>query len=171
MAFKIDRSKCIRCGSCIEVCSKRAITMNSGSAMINEDLCNQCGACADVCPADAIREVALANVKLPKGGETMQYGYGRGSGGGLGRRGGAGFGFRGGSPPRSYSGRGRGGLPRCWYPGAAISSHYPPVQPPYAPKMTREGEIDWLKSQAEATRAELNQVEARINDLETGKWK
>ncbi|MFC1874803.1 4Fe-4S binding protein [Chloroflexota bacterium] len=169
MVFKIDRSECNRCGSCIEVCPKRAITMHSGSAIINEDLCNQCGACADVCPADAIREVVLANVKLPKGGETMQYGYGRGFGGGLGRRGGAGFGFRGGSPPWPYSGIGRGGLPRCCYPGAAISSHYPPVQPLNASKMTREGEIDWLKSQAEVIRAELNQVEARIQDLGAGK--
>ncbi len=68
-----------------------------------------------------------------------------------------------------YYGRGRGGLPRRWYPGAAMVSPYPPAQPIYAPKMTPEGEIDWLKSQAEAIRTELNQTEARIHDLGTGK--
>jgi hypothetical protein len=35
--------------------------------------------------------------------------------------------------------------------------------------MTSEQEIDWLKSQAEAIKAELNRVEAGIRDLETGK--
>ena len=163
--FHVDRSECIRCGSCIEVCPKRAITMNSGSAMIDEELCIQCGACADVCPVGAIHEVVLADTKLSKGGEIMQYGYGRGYGRGLGRRGGAGLGFMGSSPPWPYYGRGRGGLPRCWYPGATMASTYPPVQPPYTPNMTREEEIDWLKSQAESIRAELNQVEARIHNL------
>ena len=97
----------------------------------------------------------------------MQYGYGRGFGRGFGLRGGAGFGFRGISPPWPYAGRGRGGLPRCWYPGLAVASPFSPVQPPYASKMTQEGEIDWLQSQAEAIKAELNRVEARIHDLES----
>ena len=95
----------------------------------------------------------------------MVYGFGRGSG----RRGGAGFGFRGTSLSWPYVGRGRGGLPRCWYPGVAMASFYPPVPPVYTPQMTQEGEIDWLKSQAEAIKAELNQVEARIQDLGSAK--
>ena len=153
MAFKIDRSKCNRCGSCIEVCPKRAITMHSGSAIINEDLCNQCGACADVCPADAIREVALANVKLPKGSETMQYGYGRG------------FGFRGTSPSWPYIGRGRGGLPRCWHPGLwGIATYTPPA--PYWPPSAAEGELGFLKNQAEAMKSQLEDIERRIQEME-----
>ena len=92
----------------------------------------------------------------------MVYGFGRGSG----RRGGAGFGFRGSSPPWPYVGRGRGGLPRCSYPGAAMASPYTPVPPAYAPQMPQEQEIDWLESWAEAIKAELNRVEARIQDLE-----
>ncbi len=95
----------------------------------------------------------------------MVYGFGRG----FGRRGGVGFGFRGSSPPWPYFGRGRGGLPRCWYPGVAMASFYPPVPPAYAPQMPQEQEIDWLKSQAEAIKAELNQVEARIQDLGSAK--
>ncbi len=161
----VDNAKCTGCGSCVDVCPQQAITMHDDLAMINEDLCIQCGTCASLCPVGAIREVTLANIKLSKGGETMQYGYGRG----FGRRGGAGFGFRGSSPPWPYFGRGRGGLPRCWYPGVAMASPYPPVQPFYTPPMTPGGEIDWLKSQAEAIKAEDNQIEARIHDLETGK--
>ena len=163
--FHVDRSECIRCGSCIEVCPKRAITMHSGSAMIDEDLCIQCGACVDICPTGAIHEVALVDEKLPKGGEMMQYRYREDFSGGFGRRGGAGLGFRGSSPPWPYSGRGRGGLPRCWYPGTAVSSPYTPVQPPYTPSMTREEEIDWLKSQAAAVKNQLEQIETRIQSL------
>jgi hypothetical protein len=93
----------------------------------------------------------------------MVYGFGRGSG----RRGGAGLGFRGTSPSWPYVGRGRGGLPRCWYPGVATASPYPPVSSVYTPQMTQEGEIGWLKSQANAIKAELDRVEARIHALES----
>ena len=95
----------------------------------------------------------------------MVYGFGRR----FGRRGGGGFGFRGTSPSWPYVGRGRGGLPRCWYPGVAMDSPYPPVSQAYPPQMPPEQESGWLKSQAEAIKAELNQVEARIRDLESAK--
>jgi len=94
----------------------------------------------------------------------MVYGFGRGPGG----RGGAGLGFRGSSPPWPYVGRGRGGLPRCQYPGLATFPRYTSV-PPYATQMTREQELDLLKGQAEAMKRELDQVEARIRDLEVNK--
>jgi len=99
----------------------------------------------------------------------MVYGFGRGSGRGSGFRGGAGFGFRGTSPPWPYFGRGRGGLPRCQYPGVAMASPYPPALSFYSPGMNEKVEIDWLKSQAEALKAELNQVEAKMRDLESGR--
>lgn len=94
----------------------------------------------------------------------MVYGFGRGPGG----RGGAGLGFRGSSPPWPYVGRGRGGLPRCQYPGVATITRYTPVSP-YATQMTRGQELDLLKSQAEAIKRELDQVEAQIRDLEVSK--
>jgi len=74
------------------------------------------------------------------------------------------LGFQGNSPAWPYVGRGRGGLPRCGYflSGQASIPHG-------ALKTTREQEINWLKSQAEDIKAELNQVESRILDLETGK--
>jgi hypothetical protein len=109
------------------------------------------------------------------------------SGRGFGR-GGWGFGFRGSSPPWPYVGLGRGGLPRCGYflSGAAGMSA-PPGYPsygspwatpygyagapigadPYAPQMTREQELDFLKSKAKATKGELQQIDARIKELET----
>jgi hypothetical protein len=36
---------------------------------------------------------------------------------------------------------------------------------PYAPQMSREQEISFMKQQAEAMRAELNDIEARIKEL------
>ncbi|MFC2020843.1 DUF5320 domain-containing protein [Chloroflexota bacterium] len=91
----------------------------------------------------------------------MEYGFGRGSG----RRGGAGFGFRGTSPSWPYVGRGRGGFPRCWSPGVAVASPYPPVSSVYAPEITREQELDFLKNQAQAMRGQLEQIESRIQQL------
>ena len=87
---------------------------------------------------------------------------------------GYGFGFRGASPPWPYLGRGRGGLPRCWYPGA-FAPAYPPVlcggypaweAMPYPPQMTREQELDFLKEEANAVTRQLGEIEARIKELE-----
>ena len=86
---------------------------------------------------------------------------------GFGRRMSAGFGFRGGSPPWPYMGRGRGGLPRCWYPGLSKYNYFP--SEPHFAGMNREKETDWLKSQAEVVKAELDEVESRIRDLEVSK--
>ena len=38
---------------------------------------------------------------------------------------------------------------------------------PYAPQMSREQELDFLKSQAEAIKGQLEQIDARIRQLET----
>jgi len=70
---------------------------------------------------------------------------------------GYGFGFRGASPAWPYIGRGRGGLPRCWSPGIMGGTA--------APNMSREQEIDVLKSQANAMREQLEQLEARMKQL------
>jgi len=111
---------------------------------------------------------------------------------GFGFRGGRGFGFRGTSPPWPYIGRGRGGLPRCWHFGPPVApiyqpwmqasqAPYPPYAAPfygatpapwatpYAPQMTREQELDFLKEQAEAVKEQLAEIEARIGELDTEK--
>jgi hypothetical protein len=81
---------------------------------------------------------------------------------------GSGSGFRGSSPPYPYIGRGRGGLPRCQYSGATYSFRDTP-SPAYRANMTGEQEIDLLKKQAGDIKKELDRIEARIRDLETGK--
>jgi len=108
----------------------------------------------------------------------MPYGFGRG----FGFRGGMGFGFRGSSPPWPYVGVGRGGLPRCGYflSGAAAPSAWPYQQPsylfstgapsapgyrPFGPQMTKQQELDFLKDQAEAIKGQLDQIEARMQQL------
>ena len=117
----------------------------------------------------------------------MPNGYGRGFGGR-----GWGFGFRGNSPPWPFVGLGRGGLPRCGYfLSGAAGMYVPPAYPfygspgavpyggyaggpagvvpgadPYAPQMTREQELDFLRSQAEAIKGQLEQIDARIRELE-----
>ncbi len=84
----------------------------------------------------------------------MYYGYGRG------------YGFRGSSPPWPYVGRGRGGLPRCWYPELGGASVPYTAQPAYWIAPTREEELGFLKTQAEATRRQLEDIERRIQELE-----
>jgi len=109
----------------------------------------------------------------------MSFGFGRGFGRGMG------FGFRGSSPPWPYVGRGRGGLPRCGYffSGAAgAPAAWPYQQPPYpgypatpftpqytpsAPPVSKEQELEFLKDQAEAIKGQLEQIGAKIGDLES----
>jgi hypothetical protein len=85
-----------------------------------------------------------------------------------GRSGGMGIGFRGCSPPYPYVGRGRGGLPRCQYPGAFLSAR-DTTWPTYRAHMTQEQELDVLKKQAQDIKKELEIVESRIHDLEADK--
>ena len=94
----------------------------------------------------------------------MYYGYGRG----FGTRGGMGFGFRGSSPPWPYVGLGRGGLPRCaYFFGGATGVPAALGFVPFAPQMGQEEELGSLKGQAGAIKQQLEQIEARIRDLES----
>ena len=66
----------------------------------------------------------------------------------------------------AYLGRGAYpsyGVPRGMpYYGAGPTA---PGAMPFAPQMTREQELDFLKNQAEAMRGQLEQIEARIQQL------
>lgn len=50
----IDKSKCVGCGKCVEVCPTQAIYMVGKEVFVREELCRSCGACVDVCPKGAI---------------------------------------------------------------------------------------------------------------------
>jgi len=91
----------------------------------------------------------------------MVYRFGRGPGG----RGGAGLSFRGSSPPWPYVGRGRGGLPRCWYPGLWGGVGYS-TQAPYWTAPTRGEELGFLKNQSDVMKRQLEDIERRIEELQ-----
>ncbi len=46
--------KCIRCGSCVDVCPENAIRLTTDGIVTNPELCIICGKCAEVCPTKAI---------------------------------------------------------------------------------------------------------------------
>ena len=77
-----------------------------------------------------------------------------------------GFGFGGASPPWPYVGRGRGGFPRCWYPGLGtnLPNRFSPV--PYPSSVSSEQELDFLKEEASIIKKHLDDVEATIKKLE-----
>jgi hypothetical protein len=64
-----------------------------------------------------------------------------------------------------YGGMAYQGAMPYGYAGAPMEAV--PGASPYAPQMTREQELDFLKSQAEAIKEELEQIDARIKELET----
>ena len=100
----------------------------------------------------------------------------QGQGRGQGRRGGMGFGFRGTSPPAPFVGRGRGGLPRCWYylrgmqfpggmPGPDVNpQQYMPGAQNY-PFSNEQTELDLLHQQATELGRQLRYIEERLKEL------
>ena len=74
-------------------------------------------------------------------------------------------------------------MPRCGYflSGAGAPAPWPyqptfqqgmPATPgyePYAPEMTKDDELSYLKDQAEAIKGQLGEIESRMHDLEAEK--
>lgn len=54
MAYRIDQKECIGCGTCMEQCPTKAVTIVKGEYSILADYCIECGACAARCPMKAI---------------------------------------------------------------------------------------------------------------------
>jgi ferredoxin len=50
---KVDESKCIGCGACVDTCPVAALAMNGDKVACN-DSCVDCGACTSVCPVEAL---------------------------------------------------------------------------------------------------------------------
>lgn len=51
----ISRNKCCGCGACVEICPKKALTMEEDEEgflrpVLNMDFCIDCGGCDNVCP-------------------------------------------------------------------------------------------------------------------------
>ena len=51
---------CLGYGDCAKVCPFDAITMDNGTAVINQEACTGCGKCIDVCPRNVIHMAELA---------------------------------------------------------------------------------------------------------------
>jgi hypothetical protein len=77
-----------------------------------------------------------------------------------------GLGFGGASPPWPYVGCGRGGFPRCWYPGlgANFPSRFNPAA--YSSEVSPEQELNFLKEEGTIIKKHLNDVETRVKELE-----
>jgi ferredoxin len=55
VTLALDSEKCVGCGMCLLVCPQEVLSMQNGSAAIeNRDHCMECGACARNCPTEAI---------------------------------------------------------------------------------------------------------------------
>ncbi|MHA1414370.1 MAG: ATP-binding protein [Promethearchaeota archaeon] len=70
---KIDESKCVGCGTCVEMCPMETIEMIDIVPQIGEERCIGCGVCAYHCPEDAInlirtgmRDVFIPPIKISK---------------------------------------------------------------------------------------------------------
>ncbi|MDX2320028.1 MAG: 4Fe-4S binding protein [Moritella sp.] len=62
--FRCDSKIAKYCQSCIEVCPKHAISLQSSQQpVINNELCNGCGECIEACEFNAISFVNLAVLK------------------------------------------------------------------------------------------------------------
>ncbi|MBU0970379.1 MAG: glycyl-radical enzyme activating protein [Proteobacteria bacterium] len=53
-----EREKCIKCGSCVEICPEQAISGNR--FFMDRKACSLCFACVEICPANALKKVGKA---------------------------------------------------------------------------------------------------------------
>ncbi|MBE6070547.1 MAG: 4Fe-4S dicluster domain-containing protein [Clostridium butyricum] len=57
----VNKEYCVGCGSCIQVCPLKAISINNGTfAMVDINKCVGCGKCAYTCPASTIEILTIS---------------------------------------------------------------------------------------------------------------
>jgi NAD-dependent dihydropyrimidine dehydrogenase PreA subunit len=55
VTLNLDRSKCMGCGMCLQVCPHAVLSLTNGTAeIVNRDACMECGACSRNCPVEAL---------------------------------------------------------------------------------------------------------------------
>jgi len=59
---KVKRKKCVGCGTCVQHCAQKAISLNEEKAVIDPRKCVGCGECIIVCPNSAINVQWSADV-------------------------------------------------------------------------------------------------------------
>lgn len=57
---------CLGYGSCVKVCSRNAVTIQNGIAVVDMDKCGGCGECAAICPKNIIKIVAKSTKYVVK---------------------------------------------------------------------------------------------------------
>ncbi|MEI6127379.1 MAG: 4Fe-4S binding protein, partial [Pseudomonadota bacterium] len=50
---RIDTTKCVACGGCIDLCPKTAIKMTDDKVTVIAEKCVECKICVQVCPVSA----------------------------------------------------------------------------------------------------------------------
>ncbi len=54
MSRVVISDKCIGCAACVDDCTRRAISLKSGTAVCNDEMCNDCFHCVAICPVNAL---------------------------------------------------------------------------------------------------------------------
>ena len=67
--LKIDRSRCVGCGKCAEICPMKNIIVDNGTAEAG-DMCTMCYRCINTCPKQAI---TLLGKKVTEQGMIEKY--------------------------------------------------------------------------------------------------
>ncbi|WP_240838331.1 4Fe-4S binding protein [Acidaminobacter sp. JC074] len=45
VTIKLDSSKCVKCGECVQVCPREVFKLSSELQIVKKDACIECGAC------------------------------------------------------------------------------------------------------------------------------
>jgi NAD-dependent dihydropyrimidine dehydrogenase PreA subunit/nitroreductase len=66
----VDEEKCMRCGSCVDICHENCVTLTDEAIQVNHGLCSTCTQCIAMCPQqalswDGVPSVAYDEARLP----------------------------------------------------------------------------------------------------------